>query len=75
VQLVVRLSPLEQDPVHTALRPLDTRMVTDVPLVNGVVPVLPVRTLTPVGVETTAKWEPGMIAPADPKIKPEWIEE
>ena len=53
VQLVVRPPALEQAPDHIALRPLDTRRVTDVPLAKVVAPELPVRTLTPLGVETT----------------------
>lgn len=53
VQLVVLLPPLEQAPDHIALRPLETLSLTDVPTGNDADPLLPVATLTPVGVEVT----------------------
>ena len=53
VQLVVLLPPLEQAPDHIALRPLETLSLTDVPTGNDADPLLPVVTLTPVGVEVT----------------------
>ena len=53
VQVFVLLPPLEQAPDHTTSRPLDTFNVTEVPVGNEAVPVLPVVTLIPVGVDTT----------------------
>jgi hypothetical protein len=53
VQVFVLLLPLEQAPDHTTSRPLDTFNVTEVPLANDAVPVLPVDTLIPAGVDTT----------------------
>jgi len=50
VQLAVLLPPLEQAPDHIALRPLETLSLTDVPTGNDADPLLPVVTLTPVGV-------------------------
>ena len=53
VHVLVLLPPLEHAPDHTTSRPLDTRRVTDVPVANDAVPVLPDFTLTPLGVDTT----------------------
>ncbi len=53
VQVFVLELPLEHAPDHTASRPLEIRRVTDVPLANVPVPVLALRTLMPLGVDTT----------------------
>lgn len=53
VQVFVLMPPLEQAPDQTTSRPLDTFNVTEVPLANDAVPVLPVDTLIPAGVDTT----------------------
>jgi hypothetical protein len=53
VQVFVLLLPLEQAPDHTTSRPLDTFNVTEVPLANDAVPLVPVVTVIPAGVETT----------------------
>lgn len=42
VQVFVLLLPLEQAPDHTTSRPLDTLNVTEVPLANDAVPLVPV---------------------------------
>jgi hypothetical protein len=53
VHLVVLLPPLEQAPDQIAERPLVTDKVTDVPVLNEAVPLLPVATLMPAGLEVT----------------------
>ncbi|WP_375771241.1 hypothetical protein NR798_10175 [Archangium gephyra] len=51
VQLRVRLPLLEQPPDHTAVRPLLTVSVTDVPVGKAMLPVLPTFTRSPLGDE------------------------
>ena len=53
VQVLVLLPPLEHAPDHTTSRPLETRRVTEVPVANDAVPLPPVFTLSPLGVDTT----------------------
>ena len=53
VHLAVLLPPLEQAPDQIAERPLVTDKVTDVPMLNEPVPLLPVATLMPAGLEVT----------------------
>ena len=53
VHVLVFSPPLEQAPDQMASRPLDTRNVIELPTVNVAVPLLPVATLMPAGVETT----------------------
>src|SRR5437660_1327337 len=53
LQVLVLAPPLEHAPSQIASRPLDTLSVTVVPGANCADPVLPVATLSPVGLEMT----------------------
>ena len=53
VQLLVSLPSLEQAPDQIASRPFDTVNVTLVPGANDAVPLVPVLTLMPAGVDVT----------------------
>jgi hypothetical protein len=53
VQLLVLLPPLEQAPDHTADRVSEMDSVIEVPGLNEALPLLPVGTLMPAGVEDT----------------------